>query len=89
MFPIRCYTCNACLAHLHPQYRARVNRPGGAPRAALRELGVERMCCKRMFMGYVDLTDTLLPYPNVDTTLDDAGARMLCEVREERTVVCD
>ena len=39
MFPVRCYTCNAALAQLHPQYRRSVGR-GDAPIEALEALEV-------------------------------------------------
>lgn len=85
MFPVRCYTCNAVLAHKYPTYRVRLRDDGAA--AALAELGVTRMCCRRMFLSHVDLVDGA--YPNVDVVLDDSGTRLRRHVHFARTVSCD
>ena len=72
MFPVRCYTCNTVIAHLHPAYVA-AQRSEGNLAEALRALGVQRMCCRRMFLGYVDLTADQLEHGNVDVSLDEGG----------------
>jgi DNA-directed RNA polymerase subunit N len=88
MFPIRCYTCNASVAHLYPEYRARTQR-GEAAKAVFRSLDVERMCCRRMFLGYVDLVQDQTAFPNLDRVLDDSGATLQRLAREHRSVACD
>ena len=93
MFPVRCYTCNAVLAQMHAEYVARTTAaPEGecdAPGAALDRLGVRRMCCRRMFLGYVDLVTQQVRYPNLDRALDDEGTLLRRESRGEHVVSCD
>lgn len=77
MFPVRCYTCNAVLAHLYPL------------QDTLDAVGAHRLCCRRMFLGYVDLTTDQMRQPNVDTPLDDGGTVLLRRAVAPRTVSCD
>ena len=59
MLPVRCYTCNSVIAHRHAEYVARTS--SGETRAdALAAIGIARLCCRRMFLGYVDLTTELV-----------------------------
>ena len=88
MFPIRCYTCNRCLAQLHPQYRKRV-QAGSQEGEILDELGVHRLCCRRMFLGYVELTHDQARFPNTDIVLDAGGTVLLRKVDFVRVVPCD
>lgn len=89
MFPVRCYTCNTVLAHLHPTYKTRVKREAVSSKDALAELNVTRMCCKRMFLGYVDLIEDQIEYPNLDVKLDEGGTTLRRRVYHERVVSCD
>lgn len=89
MFPIRCYTCNTVLAHVHPTYRERVHG-GESVRGALDALGVTRMCCRRMFLSHVEsLVHNQLEYPNTDIVLDKGGTRLYRECRHSNDVSCD
>jgi DNA-directed RNA polymerase subunit N (RpoN/RPB10) len=89
MFPVRCYTCNAVLAHLHPPYRRAVHEDDDTSLDAFRALGVHRLCCRRMFLGYVELTDDQMQHPNVDVVLDGGGTVLLRQARAPRTVSCE
>ena len=86
LFPVRCYTCNAVLAHLHPEYE-RVVLAGDHPRDLLRT--IPRMCCRRMFLGYVDLISDQKHHGNVDLVLDASGTILRRHARTARTVTCD
>ena len=88
MFPIRCYTCNALLAHLHIQMEA-MTREGATCAQCLDSFGVDRLCCRRMFLGYVDLTEDLIRFPNKDVVLDDSGTVLKRHVNTVRVVSCD
>lgn len=88
MFPVRCYTCNAVVADRAQAY-ARLLHDGSSEREAFDALDIARMCCRRMFLGHVDLTSDLLRFPNVDMTLDEGGTVLHRHVRTERTVSCD
>ncbi len=61
-FPVRCFTCGSVIGHLYEQYRGAKDKK---PDVVLDELGVERYCCRRMFLGHVDITSSVLRYPRV------------------------
>ncbi len=52
-FPIRCFTCGAPIGDLYTKYVEKL-KEDKTPKQALDELGVERYCCRRMFISYVD-----------------------------------
>lgn len=62
---------------------------GRHPRALLEEMSVQRMCCRRMFLGHVDLVAEQMAYPNRDIRLDEGGTVLKREVHGERVVACD
>lgn len=88
MFPIRCYTCNATVAQHHPYYRKGLHE-GKTVEALLAECGIRRMCCRRMFIGYVDNMDDQTRFSNTDCVLDANGTRLLRFVKHVRSVACD
>ena len=88
MFPVRCYTCNATLAQHHPRFRE--GRRQGRPIAdLLADFGLERVCCRRMFLGHVDNMEEQTRFSNKDAVLDANGTRLLRYVKHSRTVSCD
>lgn len=50
-FPIRCFTCGKPINQLYQKYELRTTN-GEEARAVLDSLGLERMCCRRMFMTH-------------------------------------
>ncbi|VVC03338.1 DNA-directed RNA polymerase subunit N [Candidatus Bilamarchaeum dharawalense] len=62
-FPVRCFTCGSVIGHLYEPYKASV--ADKKPEATLDELGVDRYCCRRMFMSHVDIVPNVLRYPRV------------------------
>lgn len=62
-FPVRCFTCGSVIGHMHEEYKSMLKdkKPG----EALDILGVERICCRRMFMSHVELMDNVIKYPRV------------------------
>lgn len=89
MFPVRCYSCNAPLAHLHPRYRRETRSAASKPGQTLTALGVDRLCCRRMFLGHVDLLADLIDFPNTDCVLDRGGTTLQRRVHFTRKVTCD
>ena len=77
MFPVRCYTCNAVLAHRHAEFREH---------RSLAKLGLPRMCCRRMFLGHAELPLSNDP-GHTDFTV--RGIRFERRVHETRTAECD
>ena len=88
MFPVRCYTCNATIAHQHPLYTAGLLR-GEAKCDMLDQLKVRRMCCRRMFFSHVDLTSQQMHLGNVDVDLDEGGTILKRYCKEVRVVSTD
>ena len=56
--PMRCFSCGKPIAHLWEEYSARIKN-GEDRKKVLDELGLERYCCRAIFLGHVDLIDTV------------------------------
>ncbi len=54
IIPIRCMSCNKPVAHLWEKYKERVEK-GEERKSVLDDLGLERYCCRALFLGHVDL----------------------------------
>jgi DNA-directed RNA polymerase subunit N len=63
LFPVRCFTCGQVIAHLYSDYSKKV-KDGKNPAKVLEELGVERYCCRRMFLSHVEVMDKMVKYPH-------------------------
>ena len=61
MIPVRCGSCGKVSAHVYEQYKQAVDS-GEDPQSTLDDLGIERYCCRRMFVGQVDLIDDIAPF---------------------------
>ncbi len=53
MFPVRCFTCGAVIADKYGEYKKRVSN-GESVKDVLDSLGIDRYCCRRMFISHVD-----------------------------------
>ncbi len=67
LIPPRCFTCGFPVAEYYDAFVKKVSplENGGEGKdaaKALDELGVTRVCCRRMFVSNVDLIDEILPY---------------------------
>jgi len=54
MIPIRCFTCGNPIAHLWQKYKEKL-ASGEDSKKVLDELGLERYCCRAVFLGHVEL----------------------------------
>ena len=61
LLPVRCWSCGKVIAHVYEQYKQAVDS-GEDPQSTLDDLGIERDCCRRMFVGQVDLIDDIAPF---------------------------
>lgn len=61
MIPIRCFSCSKVIANKWEKYKNYVDS-GMSANTAFIKVGINRYCCKRMFLGHVELTDKLLLY---------------------------
>ncbi len=57
IIPIRCISCGKPIGHLWEDFKSRVQN-GENRKEVLDELGLERYCCRSMFISHVDLIDT-------------------------------
>ena len=58
IIPIRCVSCGKPVAHLWEEYLERTKN-GENTKKVLDALGLERYCCRALFLGHVDLIDTV------------------------------
>jgi len=56
IIPVRCFTCGKPVGHLWEEYNDKVKK-GEERKKALDELGLERYCCRTIFLSHVDLID--------------------------------
>lgn len=56
MIPIRCFSCGKPVGHLWEEFKERIEK-GEDTKKILDSLGLERYCCRTLFMGHVDLID--------------------------------
>jgi len=61
LFPIRCFSCGALIAHKWETYQSRVEagEPSGK---VLDDLKVSRYCCRRMFISGVDVMREIVEF---------------------------
>jgi DNA-directed RNA polymerase subunit N (RpoN/RPB10) len=53
IIPVRCFSCGKPIAHLWQEYKKRI-AAGEKAKKVLDELGLERYCCRSMFLGQED-----------------------------------
>lgn len=88
MFPVRCYTCNAPISAVYVEY-ARRTAAGEHPQNLMDALHVSRMCCRRMFLGHVELVSDQIEYGNVDVQMDQSGTTIRRRVKPGRVISCE
>ena len=60
IIPIRCWSCGKPVAHLWEEFKERLEKEGEENRKKiLDDIGLERYCCRALFLGNVDLIDTV------------------------------
>jgi len=58
IIPIRCMTCGKPVGHLWEKYQKEVEA-GKNPKDVLDSLGLERYCCRSLFLTHVDMIDKI------------------------------
>ena len=56
IIPIRCWSCGKPIAHLWESFRQRIAK-GEERKKVLDDLGLDRYCCRTIFLGHVDLIE--------------------------------
>lgn len=57
IIPVRCFSCGKPIAHLWEEFLAKTNNKTKNVKETLDELGLERYCCRSVFLGQVDLLE--------------------------------
>lgn len=61
IIPVRCFTCGKVIGGLYEEFLRRIQM-GEQPKEVLDSLGLERYCCRRIFLTHVELIDEISPY---------------------------
>lgn len=61
MVPIRCMTCGKPVGHLYEKFMEKVAK-GSDPKQVLDSLGVERYCCRSLFVGHTDMIERVAKF---------------------------
>jgi len=56
IIPVRCFSCGKPIGQLWEEFKKRVGE-GENQKKVLDELGLERYCCRSMFLGQADLVE--------------------------------
>lgn len=57
IIPVRCHSCGKPIAHLWEDFKQRTEKKGEEKKKVLDELGLDRYCCRAMFLGQKDLIE--------------------------------
>ncbi len=58
IIPVRCFSCGKPIGHLWEDFIAKTENKKKNVKKTLDELGLEKFCCRSVFMGHVDLLET-------------------------------
>ncbi len=61
IIPVRCFSCGKPIAHLWESYKKRVEE-GEDSGEVLAELGLERYCCRGVFLGQADMLEEITKF---------------------------
>jgi DNA-directed RNA polymerase subunit N len=61
IIPVRCFTCGKLIADKWEDFTRRV-KAGEDPKKVLDSLGVTRYCCRRMILGHIEISDSILRF---------------------------
>lgn len=58
IIPVRCFSCGKPIGHLWEEYKKRTAE-GEPSKKVLDELGLERYCCRAVFLGQEDFIELI------------------------------
>ena len=61
IIPIRCFSCGTVIAHKWEAFNEKLAE-GASVGEALDHVGFERYCCRRMYVGHIDLIEEIVPF---------------------------
>jgi DNA-directed RNA polymerase subunit N len=59
IIPIRCKSCGKPIAHLWEEFKQK-SENGEDKKKLLDNLGLDRYCCRSIFLGHVDIIDDVM-----------------------------
>tara|TARA_Y100000310_G_scaffold301024_1_gene337132 strand:- start:65 stop:265 length:201 start_codon:yes stop_codon:yes gene_type:complete len=54
IIPVRCFSCGKPIGHLWEDFKKRVNEKNEDSKEVMDDIGLERYCCRAIFLGQVD-----------------------------------
>jgi len=60
-FPVRCFSCGSVIGQLYEKYK-KLLEEGKDKKLALDTLGVDKYCCRRMFLSHVEIAEDIVKY---------------------------
>ena len=64
IIPVRCQSCGKPIGHLWEDYQDKTKK-GEPTKKVLDTLGLQRYCCRQVFISQVDLIDTVMQFKKV------------------------
>lgn len=61
IIPVRCFSCGAVIAHKWDEFK-QLCADGKSDAEALDDVGLKRYCCRRMYVGHLDLVEEVAPF---------------------------
>ncbi len=61
LIPVRCTSCGKPIGGLYEKYKERVEK-GESPKKVLDDLGLDRYCCRTLFMTNIDVLSKVARY---------------------------
>jgi DNA-directed RNA polymerase subunit N len=58
IIPVRCFSCGKPIGHLWEDFKKRV-ADGENPKKVFEDLGLERYCCRSVFLGQADYIELI------------------------------
>jgi len=58
IIPVRCFSCGKPIGHLWKEFKERTDK-GEDAKIVFEELGLERYCCRSIFLGQTDTLELI------------------------------
>ncbi len=59
IIPVRCFSCGKPVGHLWEEFKKRTQENNENKKKVLDDLGLERMCCRSVFLGQTDTIELI------------------------------
>ena len=61
LIPVRCFSCGKPIGHLWEKFKEKTENKE-SPDNTFKELGMDRYCCRRMFVSHTDYIDQVIQF---------------------------